>query len=143
MCLFFRAIFGYEGQTNVVKSVCTGGKSTSYPPAVMYGGPVREGSTINSYLPTLLHSVESFCISTMYSAFCIHLEILRNHKLYRVSLDSPKMDGNMRDQIKSFIQGTLSQSKDDLWAVMLYTNYHCQWCLSVRDREKEIETGEE
>ena len=40
--------------------------------------------------------------------------------------------------VKSPIPGTLSWSKDDLWAVLLY----CQWCLSVRDRKKEIETGD-
>ena len=41
--------------------------------------------------------------------------------------------------VKSFIQGTLSLEKDDLWALVVY---QCQWCLLVRDREKEIQTGD-
>ena len=46
--------------------------------------------------------------------------------------------------VKFLIQGTLSLSKDDLWPIVHshVDVYHCQWCLSVRDREKEIETGD-
>ena len=73
---------------------------------------------LHADLPTFLHSAESLRICTMYSAFHIHLKwlkILRNHKFYRISLDSHQMD------VKSLIQGTLSLSKDDLLAVMVYT----------------------
>ena len=70
----------------------------------------------SAYLPTLPHSVEPFCIWLMYSAFRIHLKILQNHKFYRICLDSQQMD------VKSLIQGTLSWSTDDLWAVTVYTN---------------------
>ena len=71
---------------------------------------------MHAYLPTFSHSVEYFRIWTMYPACHNNLRILRNHKFYRISRDSPQMD------VKSLIQGTLSPSKDDLWAVMLYTN---------------------
>ena len=75
-----------------------------------------------SYLPTLPHSGESFHIWTMYTPFRIHLKILWNHKFYRISLHSHQID------VKSLIQGTLSRSKDDLLAAMLYTiaNGACQ-----------------
>ena len=55
-------------------------------------------------------------------AFHIHLKILRNHEFYRISEDSHQMGVNL-----SFTAGC-----------------HCQyhWCLSVKDREKEIETGD-
>ena len=51
--------------------------------------------------------------------FHIHLKILWNHKFYRISLDSHQMN------VKSLIQGMLSSSKDDLWAVMLFANGDC------------------
>ena len=50
----------------------------------------------------------------MYFAFHFDLKILRNHKFYRTSRDSHQMDA------KSLVQGILSLSKDDLWA-LLYT----------------------
>ena len=46
--------------------------------------------------------------------FRIRLKILRNHKFYRISIDSHQMD------VKSLIQCTLLPSKDDLWVVVLY-----------------------
>ena len=66
-----------------------------------------------AYLPTLPH---------LNHVFCIHLKILRNHKYYRTNQDSHQMDDRF------LIQGTLSRSKDDLWAVMLCTiaNGACQ-----------------
>ena len=56
-----------------------------------------------SYPPNLPHSAESFRIWTMYSAFLIHLRILRIHKFYWINcIDSPQMD------FKFLIQGTVS-----------------------------------
>ena len=52
-----------------------------------------------------------------------HLKILRNHKFYKLSLESQQM--GVRSLIQPF-QGTLSWSKDDLWAVLLYTNGACE-----------------
>ena len=69
----------------------------------------------------------------MYSGFCIHLKILRNHRFYRISIDSHQID------FKSLIQGTLAFSEVDLCAVTAYTNTNgaCQ-----SGTEKEIETGD-
>ena len=63
-------------------------------------------SATKAYLSTLLHSAESFRVWTMYSTFHIHLKILRNHKLYRISLS---------------FRGRCHGWKMILWAVMLYT----------------------
>ena len=42
--------------------------------------------------------------------------------------------------VKSLIHGMLSLSKDDFVGSRVVDQ--CQWCLSVRDREKEIETAD-
>ena len=83
----------------------------------------------SSYLPTLPHSAESFRIWPMYSAFHVHLKILRNHRFYRMCLDSHQTD------VKSLIQGTLSWSKGDLWVVVLYTNANGA-CPSGTERKR-------
>ena len=44
--------------------------------------------------------------------------------------------------VKSRIQGTLSRSKDDLWAPMLYTILIIANGACPRDRDKEIKKGD-
>ena len=51
-------------------------------------------------------------------------------QFYRISLDSHQMD------VKSSIRGIIVHR-----FVGSHVVYQCQWCLSVRDREKKIETG--
>ena len=61
-------------------------------------------------------------------------QILWNHKYYRISLDSHQMD------VKSLIQGTLSPSKDDLWALFYtITNDACPLGTEIKRLRQETD----
>ena len=86
----------------------------------------QKGLSRRTWLIVLSWLLPDWCIPANPFACCriflhlnhvsrICLKILWNHKFYRKSLDSHHTD------VKSLIQGTLSQSKDDLWVVMLYS----------------------
>ena len=75
----------------------------------------------------------------MYSAFRIPLKILHNHKLYRISIDSHQMDVTGIWAPHSTFKACCQHQK------MICAHCHVVYIIGacqVRDREKEIETGD-